>query len=60
MNALEQAREERQRAFLHEYVERVRRDWLSYWSERHDHPYSRFATFLGERIQTDFDLRERS
>jgi hypothetical protein len=46
----------RRREFLGWYVAGVRDVWEKEWRGK-DHPYSRFSTFLGERLLTDFDLR---
>jgi len=43
--------------FLTAWFEHVAFYWREQWADREDHPYSRFATFLGERFLTDFDKR---
>lgn len=43
------------RALLERWYEHVVYHWRAEWAHRDDHPYSRLATFLGERFLTDFD-----
>lgn len=41
------------------YVREVRSVWRGHWAKRPDHRYGKdFAAFLGERLLSDFDLRE--
>lgn len=43
---------------LREWIQVVAKDWRLHWRGR-DHRYGRdFAAFVGERLMTDFRLRE--
>lgn len=45
--------------FLEEWLDDVILHWTDEWKDRTDgHPYTRLATFLGERFLTDFNFRE--
>jgi hypothetical protein len=55
--AIEAEARQQERERLRAWHRQVREDWRAYWMGK-DHPYARFATFLGERLRNDFELPE--
>ena len=47
-------------SYLEQWVQEVADVWQSTWKSKPNHRYGRdFAAFLGERLLTDFDLRDK-